>query len=101
MAFQLEPWLTVQKHRVETLLSARLEAQAGSVPPPLQEAMRYALLGGGKRLRPILCLAFADGVTRASAGGGATADDAACAVEWVHTYSLIHDDLPAMDDDDL
>jgi geranylgeranyl diphosphate synthase type II len=61
------------------------------------EAMRYSLLGGGKRLRPILCLAAAEAV------GGAAAQvlPAACALEMIHTYSLIHDDLPAMDNDDL
>lgn len=61
------------------------------------EAMRYSLLGGGKRLRPILCLAGAEAV-------GGTAQQVmavACALEMIHTYSLIHDDLPAMDDDDL
>jgi len=66
-------------------------------PPRLLEAMRYSLLGGGKRLRPLLVLLAHD------AAGGSEQDalPAACAVEMVHTYSLIHDDLPAMDDDDL
>jgi geranylgeranyl diphosphate synthase type II len=66
-------------------------------PSALSEAMRYSLLDGGKRLRPVLTLAFAD----ALGGGRRLAEDAACAVECIHTYSLIHDDLPAMDDDDL
>ncbi len=66
-------------------------------PPRLQQAMAYSLLGGGKRLRPLVVLFAAEGC-------GASAADAlpaACAVEMVHTYSLVHDDLPAMDDDDL
>jgi geranylgeranyl diphosphate synthase, type II len=61
------------------------------------EAMRYSLLGGGKRLRPILCLAG----TEAVAGEAQRVLAVACALEMIHTYSLIHDDLPAMDDDDL
>ena len=59
--------------------------------------MRYSLLGGGKRLRPILCLAAAEAV----AGETSQILPVACALEMIHTYSLIHDDLPAMDDDDL
>ena len=62
--------------------------------------MRYSLLAGGKRLRPVLCLAFADAVAKASTDD-AVLQDAACALEYIHTYSLVHDDLPAMDDDDL
>lgn len=66
-------------------------------PATIHRAMRYAVFGGGKRLRPVLCLAAAD------ACGGAVEEalPAACAVELMHTYSLVHDDLPAMDDDDL
>ncbi|HEX4620893.1 MAG TPA: polyprenyl synthetase family protein, partial [Myxococcaceae bacterium] len=101
MAFALEPFLAEQKARVEAALEARLAAVAGQAPARLLEAMRYSLMAGGKRLRPILCLALADAVSAASGGGGKLADDAACAVEMIHTYSLIHDDLPAMDDDDL
>jgi geranylgeranyl diphosphate synthase type II len=63
----------------------------------LLEAMRYSLLAGGKRLRPILALAFC----AACGGDEDAAMDAACALELLHTYSLIHDDLPCMDDDDL
>jgi len=67
------------------------------VPAKLREAMAYSLLAGGKRLRPALAIAAAEAV------GGSTepAFPAACAVELIHTYSLIHDDLPAMDDDDF
>jgi len=61
------------------------------------EAMRYSLFAGGKRLRPILCLAGAEAV----GGDLSEALPVACALEMIHTYSLIHDDLPAMDDDDL
>jgi geranylgeranyl diphosphate synthase type II len=66
-------------------------------PPRLAEAMRYSTLAGGKRLRPVLCLLAAE----ACGGDPEAALPAACAIEMVHTYSLIHDDLPAMDDDDL
>ena len=66
-------------------------------PPDLLEAMRYSLMAGGKRLRPILVLLAAE----ACGADLRDAMPAACAVEMVHTYSLIHDDLPAMDDDDL
>jgi len=66
-------------------------------PPSLRKAMRYSVFAGGKRLRPVLCLMAAEAV-----GGRASAAlPAACALEMVHTYSLIHDDLPAMDDDDF
>ena len=66
-------------------------------PPQVHQAMRYSLFAGGKRLRPILVLAAAETV------GGRIADalPLACSLELIHTYSLIHDDLPAMDDDDL
>ena len=100
-AFALPQFLSEQKARVESLLRARLELLAADAPPRLLEAMRYSLLSGGKRLRPILCLAFADAVSRSSGGSGKMAEDAACAVEYVHTYSMIHDDLPAMDNDDF
>ena len=63
----------------------------------LQEAMRYSLLGGGKRIRPILAMMFCE----AAGGTMEEALDFGCAVEMLHTYSLIHDDLPCMDDDDL
>src|SRR5581483_10237300 len=99
--FDLDGWLKTQKRRVEALLDTRMKALAARTPPRLAEAMAYALLDGGKRLRPILCLGFADAAARASNGGGPAADDAACALEMIHTYSLVHDDLPAMDDDDL
>jgi len=97
-AFQLEPWLQALAARVEVLLADRLR-RLEAAPRRLVEAMEYSLLAGGKRLRPVLCLAFAEAVR----GGtpGTAAEDSACALEYVHTYSLVHDDLPAMDDDDL
>jgi len=78
----------------------RLLPSPPECPPLIAEAMRYSVFAGGKRLRPLLALAAADAVT----AGGPPADDAAvlpaaCAIEMIHTYSLIHDDLPAMDDD--
>jgi len=69
----------------------------GGCPGRLAEAMRYSVLAGGKRLRPVLCLLAAE----ACGGDPEAALPAACALELVHTYSLVHDDLPAMDDDDL
>lgn len=72
-------------------------------PPLISEAMRYSVMAGGKRLRPLLTLAAADAVARLTRepAPDALALPSACAVELIHTYSLIHDDLPAMDDDTL
>ncbi len=81
---------------IDAALSARSEPAEGC-PDGLREAIRYSLLGPGKRLRPMLVLLSA----RACGGSVAPAMPAACAVEMVHAYSLVHDDLPAMDDDDL
>ena len=95
--FDLETWLAVRRSEVDALLDARLP-QTKDDPGRLVEAMRYSLLAPGKRLRPILALAAAEAV-------GPRVDEpmrvAAAAVELVHCYSLIHDDLPAMDDDDV
>src|SRR5690554_5229061 len=66
-------------------------------PPSLREAVEYSLFAGGKRLRPALVLGAADLV----AGDDGAAIPAACAIEMIHTYSLIHDDLPSMDNDSL
>lgn len=74
----------------------RLTPRADARPARLHAAMRHSLDAGGKRLRPVLCLASAEAF-----GGGSRADHAATALECVHTYSLIHDDLPCMDDSDL
>ncbi|KAG6408745.1 hypothetical protein SASPL_131766 [Salvia splendens] len=73
------------------------DAVAVGNPPMIHEAMRYSLLAGGKRVRPMLCIAACDIV----GGAQAAAIPAACAVEMIHTMSLIHDDLPCMDNDDL
>ncbi len=84
------------RQRVDRNMAASLDA----APPPcpgLEEAIRYVLLAGGKRVRPLLVY----GACRALGGKLADADAAACAVEFIHAYSLIHDDLPALDDDDL
>lgn len=73
-----------------------------AVPPRLAEAMRYSLLAGGKRLRPALCLSCAMACAEnADSGLGEAVLPFAAGLEMIHTYSLIHDDLPAMDDDDL
>lgn len=81
---------------MEDALSRRLPP-AGQLPERLHEAMRYSVLGGGKRVRPILLLATA----RSLGLPEEQVEAAACALELVHVYSLVHDDLPAMDDDDL
>jgi geranylgeranyl pyrophosphate synthase len=89
---QLETW----RLRMEGALAARLPA-SDLIPERLHGAMRYSVLGGGKRIRPALVFATARAV-------GLTEDDVeavACAIELVHVYSLVHDDLPAMDDDDM
>jgi len=95
----LSEYMSEARGRVEGALAGYLpgESPSAACPPRLAQAMRYSLMGGGKRLRPILALMAAEAC-------GAEADaalPAACALEMVHTYSLIHDDLPSMDDDDL
>ncbi len=89
---QLATW----QARVEAELDARLPAPSAK-PERLHEALRYSVLGGGKRVRPVLVYATA----RALGLAESIVDGAACAVEFIHAYSLVHDDLPAMDDDDL
>lgn len=89
-------WSRATQARVESALERRLP-EAGLAPGKLHEAMRYVTLGGGKRVRPMLAFAAGEAV-------GADPDRveaAACAVELIHVYSLTHDDLPCMDDDDL
>jgi geranylgeranyl diphosphate synthase, type II len=78
-------------------VEAALRRYLPSARSRLRQAMRYSLLAGGKRIRPILTLASAEAV----GGRARTALPFACALEMIHTYSLVHDDLPAMDDDDL
>ncbi len=95
-SFDLKTYLQSQREKVEAALE-RLIPVADDPSAKVMEAMRYSIMAGGKRVRPILLLAAADAV-----GGNAdTLLPAACALECLHTYSLIHDDLPAMDDDDL
>ena len=94
-SFDLTAYLVRKREMVETGLSAILDALDNDLE--LTRAMRHSLMAGGKRLRPVLALAAA----RACGGDERLALPAACAIEMVHTYSLIHDDLPAMDDDDL
>ncbi|MBI4366507.1 MAG: polyprenyl synthetase family protein [Deltaproteobacteria bacterium] len=92
----LASYLKERKDLVDRAL-ADYCADRGDAPPRLTEAMRYSVLAGGKRVRPILCLAGA-----AAVGGEERAVlSCACALELIHTFSLIHDDLPAMDNDDL
>ncbi len=97
MTFSLldfETWSTSQLALVEQALSQWVSADA---PAGLGEAMRYAVLDGGKRLRPLLVL----GACEAAGGHAAGALRAACAVELIHAYSLVHDDMPCMDNDVL
>ena len=89
-----QAWMTEQLHQVEQALSAWVPADA---PAGLGEAMRYGVLDGGKRLRPLLVLAAAQAVN----GHNRAALRAACAVELIHAYSLVHDDMPCMDNDVL
>jgi geranylgeranyl pyrophosphate synthase len=81
---------------MEVALAARLP-DPDNVPERLHQAMRYSVLGGGKRIRPALAFATA----RTLGIAEAQVEAIACAIEFVHAYSLVHDDLPAMDDDDL
>jgi geranylgeranyl diphosphate synthase type II len=94
--FDLDSYLKERARWIEDALALAVDEPRGSAAT-LYGAMRYSLLAGGKRLRPVLALASCEAV-------GGKAEDAlglACAVEMIHTYSLIHDDLPCMDDDDF
>jgi farnesyl diphosphate synthase len=93
-SFDLAAWSGERLARVETALSTWVVAEA---PAGLGDAMRYAVLDGGKRLRPLLVLAAAEAVR----GNPLAALRAACAVELIHAYSLVHDDMPCMDNDVL
>lgn len=94
--FQLDQYLKQCQQQVNQRLEYWLQQQNG-LAPRLVEAMRYATFNGGKRVRPVLAYAAAQAVD----GETTLADDVAAALEMVHSYSLVHDDLPAMDDDDL
>lgn len=94
--FQFQEWLSNHSERAETALDGLLDS-AKTTPNRLHEAMRYAAQGGGKRIRPLLVYAAGSlGDPKAQA-----LDAAAVAIECIHAYSLVHDDLPCMDDDDL
>src|SRR5262249_7490997 len=96
MSFDLKSYLDLRTERINRALD-RLLPREDTKPATLHKAMRYSLFAGGKRMRPALCLA-----ANAACGGRETdALPLACAVECIHTYSLIHDDLPAMDNDDF
>jgi geranylgeranyl diphosphate synthase type II len=97
--FSLEPWAAARRSELEALLAARLAQPARPDDPGrLIESMRYSLLSAGKRLRPLLALAAAEAV---SGPASEAVRIATASVELIHCYSLVHDDLPAMDDDDL
>jgi geranylgeranyl diphosphate synthase type II len=95
-SMELKPYLITRQKEVDRALDGFLP-KASTPPATIHRAMRYSLFAGGKRLRPILCL------TAAEACGGkiSAALPLACAIECIHTYSLVHDDLPSMDNDDL
>ena len=95
-AGDLEQYLTARRSAIDAALLAALPSPP-ACPAPVADAMRYSVTAGGKRLRPVLCLASAEAV----GGDWRIAMPAACALEFIHTYSLIHDDLPAMDNDTL
>jgi geranylgeranyl pyrophosphate synthase len=100
----LRTWLEARRRTVDAALE-RVLPSPPAAPAPVCEAMRYSVMAGGKRLRPMLVLAAAEAVCeRHGAGASAAAIvalPAACAVELIHTYSLVHDDLPAMDNDTM
>jgi len=93
---QLQQQLEKRKHYIDTCLQKYL-TPSDAYPPIIHEAMHYAIFNGGKRLRPIMVL---EGAKLAGASQE-SAVPIACALEMIHSYSLVHDDLPAMDDDDL
>jgi geranylgeranyl diphosphate synthase type II len=92
----LEEYLAAQQKRVDEALS-RVAPAESAAPSTIHKAMRYSLFAGGKRIRPMLCIAAAQAVSDSTDG----VETVACSLELVHTYSLIHDDLPALDNDDL
>ena len=96
-ALSFEDWVRAHGQRTELALENLLDA-ANTNPARLHEAMRYAAQGGGKRIRPLLV--YAAGALSDDTNPNAL-DAAAVAIECVHAYSLVHDDLPCMDDDDL
>src|SRR6266568_6134724 len=94
--FAWSRWSEERARRIESVID-RLLPPATEPPQRLHEAMRYAVLGGGKRIRALLAYAAGELV----AADPDIVDAVACSVELIHAYSLIHDDLPCMDDDEL
>lgn len=92
----LSAYLEARRTEIDAALAAWLPAPP-ETPAVVADAMRYSVTAGGKRLRPVLCLASAEAV----GGDRASAMPAACAIEFIHTYSLVHDDLLAMDNDTM
>jgi geranylgeranyl diphosphate synthase type II len=92
----LHEYMAAQQKAVDAALDRWVPPEAEN-PSTIHRAMRYSLFAGGKRIRPLLAIAAAEAVSDAPTG----IEDAACALELIHTYSLIHDDLPALDNDDL
>ena len=91
----LSEYLVREQQRIEREMERLVPAESAA-PETIHRAMRYSLFAGGKRIRPILCLAAAEAIADNSPG----VETAACSLEFIHTYSLIHDDLPALDNDD-
>jgi len=96
----LREYLSARRDEVEHALARALPPGSGRLAT-IRDAMRYSLFAGGKRLRPVLALTAAETVAAGDPGAAALAMPAACAIEMIHTYSLIHDDLPAMDNDSM
>jgi geranylgeranyl diphosphate synthase type II len=92
----LADYISAQQKTIDTALDCRVPAETEN-PATIHHAMRYSLFAGGKRIRPLLAIAAAEAVSDAPVG----IESAACVLELIHTYSLIHDDLPALDNDDL
>ena len=91
----LSEHLKLRQAEVDAALD-RLTPPETTLPQTIHKAMRYSLFAGGKRIRPVLCLDAAAALSGAAPG----VMEAACSLEMIHTYSLIHDDLPALDNDD-
>ena len=92
----LKNYLAEQQHIVDRVLADWVPAESNQ-PHSIHKAMRYSLFAGGKRIRPVLAISAARAVSDSPDG----VENAAATLEMIHTYSLIHDDLPAMDNDDL
>jgi geranylgeranyl diphosphate synthase, type II len=92
----LAEYIALQQKRIDAALDHWVPQESVD-PPAIHKAMRYSLFAGGKRVRPLLAIATAEAVTDRAEG----IEHAACSLELIHTYSLIHDDLPALDNDDL